>query len=148
MGHPATLLAKRTLVALATAIAGVSLLMPARISSEAFCEKLRLKPIRCVCGTVIDAAGDPVSDAKVTIFRGETELASVKTSSDGKFALEGLKDGNYELQFNDPPFLQFRFPIVLVKPTKEWHRRLWVNLILPYPDSCAGVRLVGDKLHQ
>src|SRR5688572_7812116 len=48
-----------------------------------------------VAGRVLDPAGTPVSDARVTLSRAAVGLQqSVSTASDGRYAFEGLASGD------------------------------------------------------
>src|SRR5271157_2166531 len=68
------------------------------LSGEVICPpNPRLKPLRCVCGKLIDPLGGPVSGAIVTVLNDGTGLARVETAGGGKFAFGELKSGDYEL---------------------------------------------------
>jgi hypothetical protein len=57
-------------------------------NAEVVCGKqLRLKPVRCVCGRFIDAAGGPVAGVTVKVSQGGTDVSSMTTASDGSLPL-------------------------------------------------------------
>jgi Carboxypeptidase regulatory-like domain len=129
--------------AFAAVIAGLVLLLPASSSSTSvICKEVRLKPLHCVCGTVLDATGAPVARATVTILKDGTDNAEVNTGEDGKFSFGEVKAGNYEFSVNANGFRSFQFPIVVAKPDSKCRRALEIRLTLGYPQSCTGVRIV------
>lgn len=129
---------------IATTLVGLLLIQTAS-RAEVICEKVRpLKPVRCVCGELIDQSGGPVSGATVKVVKGGTGLASVKTAADGKFMFGELKSGSYELSAQLDGFLPFRAPIVVASPAKQCKRGLLIMLVLPYPDNC-GSYVVGMR---
>jgi hypothetical protein len=86
---------------LSTIVAGL-LLPVGAVRAEAICGKVRpLKPVRCICGKLIDQSGAPVSGATVKMVKGlpyfardddgrwflqdATDIAGVKTAGDGSF---------------------------------------------------------------
>jgi hypothetical protein len=122
----------------ATIIAGILLLLAGTCRAEVICGKVPpLKPVRCVCGKLIDQSGGPVSGATVKIIKDKADLATVKTGVDGKFFFGELKAGSYELEANFDGFKTFRSPIVLVGPAKKCKRGLIIVLVLYYPDNCG-----------
>lgn len=140
---PAMLFARRVHAAFATVVAGLILLLPASSpSTTEICREVHLKPLHCVCGTVINALGEPVARARVTILRDGTGRAAVKTGEDGKFSFDELKAGNYEVQVQAEGFRSFQFPIAVVKPDSKCKRGLEIGLTTGYPENCTGVRLV------
>jgi hypothetical protein len=118
------------------------LIISAASRAEVICEKVRpLKPVRCVCGKLIDPTGGPVSGATVTVVKDGTDFAT-KTASDGTFFFDQLRSGSYELSANADGLVPFRSPIVVSNPVKECKRGLLILLVLSYPDNC-GSRVVG-----
>jgi hypothetical protein len=87
-----------------------------------------LKPIHCVRGKVIDGSGGRISNAKVTILRGETEVLSVRSDADGTFSVEGLPPGNYEINVEADQFRKLRDFITVVRPSRKCNRVLQVVL--------------------
>src|ERR1700735_5174984 len=93
------------------------LLIQTASRAEVVCEKERpLKPVRCVCGKLIDPVGGPISGAAVKIVKDGIDIASVKTAADGNFMFRELKPGHYELDARFDVFLPFRSPIVVSNP--------------------------------
>jgi Carboxypeptidase regulatory-like domain len=106
--------------------------------AEVICgEKRRIKPVRCVCGELIDATGGLVRGAKVTVIKDGTALAIMKTAGDGRFTFDELKSGRYELKAQLDGFETFQSPIEPVNPAKKNRRGLVIFLKLPYPDNCG-----------
>ncbi len=119
-------------------MAGLLLLPAGILWAEVICGKRPpLKPVRCVCGKLIDPSGAPVPDAIVKIIKDGTDLATVKTSSDGEFIFAELKSGSYELNAHVDYLLPFRSPIVVASPAKKCKRGLVIVLVLSYPDNCG-----------
>jgi carboxypeptidase family protein len=140
---PAMLFAGRAHAAFARLVAGLLLLLPASSpSTTEICKEVHLKPLHCVCGIVINALGEPVARARVTILRDGTGRAAIKTGEDGKFSFDDLKAGNYEVQVQAEGFRTFQFPIVLVKPDSKCKRALEVELTTGYPENCTDVHVV------
>jgi hypothetical protein len=122
----------------------LSVTSDALVASEVICRQERVKPVRHICGIVIDQSGAPVAHVKVTILKGETKLVAVETGENGKFSFDGLKAGSYDIRAQEESFHTFRFPIVLVKPGDRCERALEVELIVG-GEACSGVRLVDPK---
>jgi len=69
-------------------------------------------PTAVVNGTVVDATGGTVPDAKVVVISQETNVASTKTSSaDGTFVIVNLLPGNYVLTVEKAGFKKAAFPV-------------------------------------
>jgi Carboxypeptidase regulatory-like domain len=128
-------------------VAGLLLLVTTAAlgASEVICNQTQLKPMRHICGIVIDATGSPVAHAKVAILSGETEVAAIETGQDGKFAFDGPKARSYDVRAQALGFQNFQFPIVLVKPGGRCKRALEVVLVTA-SESCPGARLVSLKV--
>ena len=123
---------------LATIAAGLLLLPVGTSRAEVICGKARpLKPVRCVCGKLIDLSGEPVSGATVKVVKDGTDLATVKTAGDGEFIFGELKSGSYELNAHVEGLIPFRSPIVVANPAKKCRRGLVIVLVLLYPDNCG-----------
>ncbi len=102
------------------------------------CAKVRpLKPVRCVCGKLIDPTGGPVSGVTVTVIKDGIDLATKETDDHGNFIFDELKSGSYELSAHQLGFLPFRSPIVVANPAKRCKRGLFIMLVLSYPDNCG-----------
>lgn len=126
-------------------VVGVLLLAPARVlCTSVICNQKPVKPLRHICGIVIDESGTPFPRVRVTILKGASEVATVQTGDDGKFSFEGLKGANYELQAQKDGFHDFRIPVVLVKPRGRCTRALEILLSVARP--CPEWRLVKPKV--
>jgi hypothetical protein len=110
--------------------------------AEVTCEELRLKPLRCVCGTIIDEAGEVVSRADVTILKDGKGIATLETGADGNFSFDELKTGSYDLHARAVGFRLFSFPIVVENPAKKCKQRLEIILPASGLETCTGIRLV------
>lgn len=112
------------------------------LSAEGVCpETPRLKPLRCVCGEFTNSTGGPVSNVLVKVLKDGTEVASMNSGEDGKFAFGELKPGSYELTAQAASYRTFRSPIVVAKPTKKCTHRLAIFLDIGGLESC-GSRVV------
>jgi Carboxypeptidase regulatory-like domain len=129
----------RTRLGLIVAIlAGLLVLLPETSQAEVICGKERpLKPIRCVCGKLIDQTGRPFPGVLVRVIRDGAEVATGRTDADGKFLFRGLKSGKFELTADFAGFEPFRSPIVLTKPAKKCRHELVIMMVLTYPDNCG-----------
>jgi hypothetical protein len=120
-----------------TWIAGFLMLLSATSSSATTCVVTPLKPVRHVCGIVINQAGERIPNARLTLLQGKAELVTVVTGADGKFEFEALEVGNYELRaLGDDVYLAVQSPIRIVRPTAKCKQRLQV--MLPVGSSCGG----------
>ena len=111
----------------AALIAGL-LLLAASTCNATTCVAEPVKPIRHVCGIVKNEAGAPIPHAKVTVLKGGTELGAVQTGTDGKFSLERLEAGNYDVQVEADGYHTERSSIVIVRPATKCKRGLYVLL--------------------
>jgi hypothetical protein len=127
----------------AALIVGILLFQPAGASYATTCVAIPVKPIHHVCGIVIDPLGEPISNAKVTILKGETELVTVQTGVDGKFSIEPLEARNYGLRVRSTGFQTAQSPIVVVKPQAKCKRVL--EVVLAVGMGCSGMALVKPK---
>jgi Carboxypeptidase regulatory-like domain len=119
-------------------MAGFLLLPTGTVWAQVSCNKEpSLKPVRCLCGKLIDQSGAPVSEATVKVIKDGQDLETVKTAGDGKFIFAGLKSGSYELTALTEDFKIFRSPIVVANPAKKCKRGLVIVLVLYYPDNCG-----------
>ena len=93
-------LVKRDRSIFASLLAAVLLLLPSPIFSATTCVALPpLKPIHRICGVVFFPSGDRVADAIVTVLQEGTEIAVLKTNSDGKFSFDYLKPATMKFEF-------------------------------------------------
>ena len=59
-----------------------------------------------VKGTVVNRAGrTPIADAEITLSQGGESLATVTSDSEGKFLVEGLQNGIYDMTIKVPGYL-------------------------------------------
>ncbi len=95
--------------------------------------------VGAIRGAVIDAYGSPVPRACLALFnRDHSKLLQVfEASENGKFAPNGIKDGNYWLVVKDPQsaFCTASTRLKLRRLTK--HSRLLVNMRPQGIDSCS-----------
>jgi hypothetical protein len=131
----------------ATILVGLVLVQTASRASV-ICDKVRpLKPVRCVCGKLIDPAGGPVSGATVTVIKDGIDLVTKETDDHGNFFFDDMKSGSYELSAHILGLLPFRSPIVVANPAKKCKRGVFIVLALAYPDNCGsyvvGMRRIG-----
>jgi hypothetical protein len=117
-------------LSVAVIVANVLLFFSGTSSLHAECiSSPPLKPIQCVRGKVIDHTGGEISNAKVTILQGETEVVSVRTNADGAFSFERLTPGNYEIRVETKgPLRTLSEAITVVRPEKKCKRALEVVL--------------------
>lgn len=119
-------------------MAGSLFLPTGALWAQVFCGQVPpLKPVRCVCGKLIDQSGAAVSDATVKVMKDGKDLETVKTAVDGKFVFAGLKSGSYELTAQTEDFKIFRSAIVVADPAKKCKLGLVIVLVLYYPDNCG-----------
>jgi hypothetical protein len=111
-------------------------------NAEVVCKKPELKPLRCVCGSLINATGEPVPRATVTVVDGQTEIAVTQSSADGKFVFSDLKAGSYSLHAQAAGYEIFQFSIVVDKPGKKCKRSLLILLNVGGLETCTSIRLV------
>jgi Carboxypeptidase regulatory-like domain len=121
-----------------TILAGLLVLLPGTLVAEVICSEERpLKPVRCVCGTLIDESGEPISGALVRLNQSGVEFATISTDAEGKFWIRGLKSGRYELTAHSDGFRSFQSQIVVMKPVNKCQHELVIVMVLPFPDNCG-----------
>ena len=125
---PQMLHTNRARIAVAFMIANILVPFLGGVSQAGECRMVPIKPIQCVRGNVIDLSGGRISNARVTILRGETEIVSVRTNADGKFSFERLEPGDYEIQVEANSFNTLRSLIVVVASASKCKRALQVVL--------------------
>jgi hypothetical protein len=125
----------------------LALLLLVTLPGQSFgneCSPEPVKPAECVCGSVINPAGELVANAKVTVLQGTTELASMQTGPDGKFSFEHLQAGNYEIRAKAEYYQTTRSAVVLRNPSKNPKRVLQV--VLAFGMACvAGTSVVKRR---
>ncbi len=87
----------------------LSVTSDALVASEVICRQERVKPVRHICGIVIDQSGAPVAHVKVTILKGETKLVAVETGENGKFSFDGLRRAAMTFGLRKRVFILFDF---------------------------------------
>jgi hypothetical protein len=71
--------------------------------------KFRLAPLGSIAGRVVDAVGEPVGGASVTLETGPISSSTRDTTDDkGRFLLSGLKPGRYRVRAGVPAVLRTR----------------------------------------
>ena len=124
----------------AAIIAGALLLLPARTSRATTCVTLPIKPIRHDCAIVINELGERVSNAEVTILRGETGFVAIQTHADGKFSFEPLDAGKHDIRVQANNYKTAQSPIVIVKPQTKCKRALQIMPAVGI--GCFGISLM------
>jgi hypothetical protein len=118
----------RARIAVAFMIANILVTLIGGVSQAGECRMVPIKPIQCVRGDVVDLSGGRISNARVTILRGETEIVSVRTNADGEFWFERLEPGDYKIQVEANTLDTLRSSIVVVASTSKCKRALQVVL--------------------
>ena len=105
-----------------------------------------LKPVHQLCGFVINQLGEPIGTATVTVVRDGREIASMQTSTDGRFAFNKLMAGNYDIRVQANGFLSAFSSIILVKPAEACKKELGVSLAVGM--GCSSISLGKHKKAQ
>ena len=67
-----------------------------------------------VTGTVLSRVDrSPVTNAELTLYQGAQEIASAKTDAEGKFLIENLEDGIYDLVVKASEFLETKVNVTV-----------------------------------
>ena len=75
---------------------------------------LLAQPTGGVSGTVIERGGRvPVQGAAIALYQGAAELATTVTGPDGRFRIDGLEDGKYDLVVVAPQVLETRVGVTV-----------------------------------
>ena len=98
---------------------------------------LPIKPIRHVCGVVINPLGEPIAQAEVTVSKDGKEIAVVQTSEDGRFDFPWLNAGKYSIRVEATGYLYVQGLLVVVKPTTKCERGL--EVLLPVGGQCVAL---------
>src|SRR5580704_11098902 len=143
-GEASMMVTERAHTALALMIASIFVLFLCGVSQAGECRMVPIKRIQCVRGTVVDGSGARISNARVTILRGGTEIVSTRTNADGKFSFERLEAGDYEIQVKTNSFNTARSPIVVVAPTRKCKWTL--QIVLGFGVECdTGITAVKSR---
>jgi hypothetical protein len=92
------------------------------------CIILPLKPVRHVCGIVVNPAGERISNARLTLLKGGAEFAIVETDANGKFDFKGVAAGDYVLRASMRGYVEVQSTIKIVKPAETCRQTLEVML--------------------
>jgi uncharacterized membrane protein len=126
----------KTRAPVATVMVGLLLSLPGGAYATD-CIALPIKPIRHVCGVVMNLIGERIPNAKVTVLKDGKELATVQTSADGKFSCERLDAGRYDVRVEADGYLTAQDSIAIVKPTSNCRRGL--EVVLAVGTACSGI---------
>ena len=75
---------------------------------------LLAQPTGGVTGTVVSRTDrNPVQGASIVLLQGAAELAAAQTDEAGRFRIEGLEDGMYDLVVAAPEFLETRVGVTV-----------------------------------
>jgi hypothetical protein len=99
-----------------------------RASKHPECELIPIKPIQCVRGAVIDISGARITNAKLTILQGEKQVATMRTSADGKFSFDSLEPGDYVIQVEAKGLLTLKSSITVLRSSGRCRQALEVVL--------------------
>src|SRR6266567_1188602 len=121
------------------AVVLASLLVSAPPITADICVNEKLKPLRHVCGHVVDLYGRPIANAKLKILRSGAEFETAETRDDGEFSFGRLDAGNYEIQAGATGFTMDRYPIVVVKPDASCKQALRIQLRVG--TECSHIRI-------
>jgi hypothetical protein len=86
------------------------------------------KPVHCICGAVFDNSGARISEAEVSIMKGEIEIATQRTDADGKFSFNGIAAGKYEIRVEARSFRTATSSLVVLQPSGKCKLALDVTL--------------------
>ncbi len=129
---------------LAAIIVGFLLFFLSGISRATECVALPpLRQIHHVCGFVSDPSGASVADAKVTILKDGSEVATMQSGADGRFAFEELKAGKYDMRVDAKGFVTAVSSVVLEKPGARCKKEL--DVLLGVGMSCSIITLGKPK---
>jgi len=83
----------------------------------------------------MNQVNERISNAQLTLIKGEVELISIETDADGRFGFKGVAAGDYVLRVSMPGYIQVQSPIKVVKPTEKCKQAL--DVVLPL-EVCGG----------
>jgi hypothetical protein len=87
--------------------------------------------------------GEPIPNARVAVLKKGQEIIVLKAGKDGKFSLEQLEAGKYNIQVHEDGYLDAYFAVVIVKPSTKCERAFQVGLAVGM--GCSGANLVRAK---
>lgn len=123
-------------------IVAAILLLLASTSSANICVIGKIKPLRHVCGIVVDQSAAPIPGAAVEILKDGAEIAVAQTGESGKFSFQPLAAGNYEIVVEASGFRNLRYKIVAAKPQTGCNKILRIQLALG--GECDDMKLVKE----
>jgi Carboxypeptidase regulatory-like domain len=103
------------------------LLLPATLSHATDCIQPPVKPVHQISG-IVTGMGQPLANAKVTVLRGDTELAAAQTAADGQFSFPQFGAGNYVVRVLAEGYSGAQSAITVVKPRAKSKPQLRVLL--------------------
>jgi len=107
------------------------------------CTQKSVKSVTFICGSVV-AAGteEAVPNARVIVFSHGAAIAETLAGQDGKFSLEGVKAGHYQVRVTATGFDPYSFQVVVSQTGQKCKRRLRVTLSVAGNECLSGVVLV------
>jgi hypothetical protein len=138
---------KRARLFFARFMAALFLAAPSGVFSARDCVEVPpIKPVHHICGLVLLEGDVRIANAKVTVLKGNKEIAMQVTKEDGKFSFDELKPGSYELhvRYEVAPFpIGAVTQVVLVHPETNSRSEIVVSLV--NGGGCSGFSLVDAK---
>ena len=123
----------------AVALVLSSLARPETLTAT-ICVDHKLKPLKHVCGIVVDFQGTPIPNAKVAVLRSGTEIASSITRVNGEFSFGKLEADEYEIKVEATGFGELRSAFVIAKPAASCKQMLRIQVSVG--TECSHVRLI------
>lgn len=115
--------------------------LPMQPLSANTCVNKRLKPLKHLCGVIVDFQGAPIANATISLTRAGAVVGATKTDSQGEFSFDALGVGQYELKAEAENFVEFGFPITIAKPGAKCTRKVRIDLATGGQD-CSDIRLI------
>lgn len=108
------------------------------------CTQKSVKSVTFICGSVV-ATGteETVPNARVKVLSHGVAIAETVAGQDGKFSLDGLKAGNYQVSVTANGFDTYSFQVAVSQTGQKCKRRLRVTLSVAGNKCLSGVVLVG-----
>ncbi len=101
------------------------------------------KPMRHICGVVVDFQGQPIPDVRIVVSDGEKEIAATPTTDAGEFDFHSLPNGRYNVLMERRGFRSFQFPVAVTKTEATCKRQLRVKLTLGAPlRDCEEIQVI------